>query len=182
MAGRVAHGNLLWAAHENPDLPLGDYHHRALPHGCHHLVEGAVFGHELGEGEERGGVPTGLQEDGEGTEGRGRQNRFCNESHGDELGVSKEVARWAELSLCWATPFRWGSASGLQDCLPLGEALIWTRKLWAHATMGRMKRSGAFRKGRSRSLLRVGKRKWYGLVRLGGGPKYRCVGRNPFFG
>src|SRR6185369_11879559 len=41
MAGRVAYGNLPWTADENPDLPLGYYHHRALRHGRHHLVEEA---------------------------------------------------------------------------------------------------------------------------------------------
>ena len=41
MAGRVAHGNVLGTADENPDLPLGYYHHRALRHGRHHLVEEA---------------------------------------------------------------------------------------------------------------------------------------------
>ena len=41
MAGRVAHGNLPWTADENPDLPLRYYHHRALRHGRHHLVEEA---------------------------------------------------------------------------------------------------------------------------------------------
>ena len=41
MAGRVAHGNLPWTADENPDLPLGHYHHCAQRHRRHHLVEEA---------------------------------------------------------------------------------------------------------------------------------------------
>src|SRR5215472_385122 len=47
MAGRVAHGNLPWTADENPDLPLGYYHHRALRHGRHRLVEEAGIRHDL---------------------------------------------------------------------------------------------------------------------------------------